>query len=228
MAAGPGDAIVRVDADGPVATVTLNRPDKKNALSIALRDAVSDALDALAEADEIRTVVFTGEGGVFSAGFDLGEFADPSPEHQARLWASSDRFHHAVLQFPLPTIAAIDGPALAGGFDLACLTDIRIASTRARFAHPEQQWAPVVYRPLLHLVGASAANDLAFTGRSIDANEALRLGLVSEVVAPDRLAALARERADQIAAAPRDVLVAMKAKAIEARAIDPTTPTLGL
>ena len=79
---------ISVDHDGPVATLTLCRPDKKNALSIALRDEVSDALDELAVRQETSVVILTGEGDVFCAGFDLGEFGDVSPEHQQHLWAA--------------------------------------------------------------------------------------------------------------------------------------------
>lgn len=208
--------------------VTLNRPEKKNALWIALRDAVSDALDELADDPELKVVILTGAGTVFSAGFDLSEFGDASPEHQAALWASSDRFHHTVLRFPLPTIAAVNGAALAGGFDLACLCDIRLASTEARFAHPEHQWAPIVFRPLLHIVGGGHARDLAMTGRSVDAAEALRIGLVSAVTAPADLAAAAVEWAGRIADASREALLSTKAKSIAAMAIDPATPTLDL
>src|SRR5262245_65499957 len=121
-----------------IATITLARPEKKNALSIALRDEVSDAIDTLGRDDSVKAVVITGAGNVFSAGFDLKEFRDlGDPEHARRLWASSDRFHHTVLTCPVPTIAAVNGPALAGGFDLAILCDLRVAATTASFAHPE-------------------------------------------------------------------------------------------
>ena len=149
-------AVVGDNVDG-VVTVTLNRPEKKNALSIALRDELSDAFDALASDDAVRVVVITGAGSVFSAGFDLGEFADPDPEHQRRLWDSSDRFHHTVLRFPLPVVAAVNGPALAGGFDLAVLCDLRVAADTAYFAHVEHTFGDVVYRPLRDLVGGSVA-----------------------------------------------------------------------
>src|SRR3954452_13737715 len=160
---------ITVAHDGPVATVTLCRRDKKNALSIGLRDELSDALDELAARAETHVVIITGDGDVFCAGFDLGEFADLSPEHQQRLWASSDRFHHTVMRFPLPTVAAVNGPALAGGFDLACLCDIRVAASTARFAHPEQRWTTVLYRILRDLVGGATARDIVLTGRSVDA-----------------------------------------------------------
>jgi enoyl-CoA hydratase/carnithine racemase len=223
-----GDLLVSEVGDG-IATLTLDRPAKRNALSIALRDEVSDALDALADDPELKVVVVTGSGAVFSAGFDLSEFSTDEPGFQERLWASSDRFHHAVLRFPLPTIAAVNGPALAGGFDLAMLCDIRIASDAARFAHPEQAWADVVYSPLARAVGGTVANDLAMTGRSIDAAEALALGVVSQVHELDQFAVAVAATAMQVAQAPRDVLLRTKAKAL-ARAGLPstTTPTLDL
>src|SRR2546423_9005209 len=97
-----------------VAMLTLDRPDKKNALSIDLRDRVSDALDQLAGDEELRCLVITGRGNVFCAGFDLSEFAVTDDGFQARLWASSDRYHMTVARFALPTIAAVNGAAIAG------------------------------------------------------------------------------------------------------------------
>ena len=138
----------------------------------------------LAADDALKVVVITGAGDAFSAGFDLKEFAVADPEFQARLWASSDRYHRTVLQFPLPTVAAVNGVALAGGFDLAVMCDLRVASDRARFAHPEITFGEVVYGPLHDLVGGAVARDLCFTGRDVGAEEALRLGLVSSVVRP--------------------------------------------
>ncbi|MGZ7000107.1 MAG: enoyl-CoA hydratase/isomerase family protein, partial [Acidimicrobiia bacterium] len=148
--------------------------------------------------------------------------------HQARLWESSDRFHHAVLRFPLPTIAAVNGAALAGGFDLACMADLRVATPEARFGHPEYEWAPVLYRLLHDLVGGAVARDLVLTGRSVDAAEALRIGLVAAVVEPDELAAAVRARAEQIAVAPREALVATKAKIVDALGIPADARTLEL
>jgi enoyl-CoA hydratase len=194
-----------------VAVLTLNRPAKKNALSIALRDALSDAIEPLAADQACKVVVLTGAGDFFSAGFDLKEFAGDEA-HVARLWASSDRYHRAILECPLPTIAAINGPALAGGFDTAVLCDMRIASTKAHFAHPEHAWADVVYAPLESLVGGAVARDLVLTGRKIDAEEALRLGVVTRLAAPEALMATAMEVAKTVAKAPRDALMRTKAK----------------
>jgi enoyl-CoA hydratase len=196
-------------ADG-VIVVTLERGDRKNALSIALRDQMSDVLDELAADPTVRVVVITGSGDVFSAGFDLGEFA--APELAEVLWASSDRWHRTLLEFPLPLVAAVNGPALGGGFDLAVMCDLRLAATSARFAHPEHVFSQVVYGPLHDLVGGAVARDLALTGRAVDAEEAQRLGLVSRVVADADLLDAAGGVAAEIALAPREVLMAMVAK----------------
>lgn len=203
---------VQPAATDGVAVVTLERPEKRNALSIAVRDEMSDALDQLAAADSTRVVVITGTGNVFSAGFDLDEFA--APELAEKLWASSDRWHRTVLTFPLPTVAAVNGAALGGGFDLAAMCDLRIAAEAARFAHPEHGFSQVVYSPLHDLVGGARARDLALTGRRIDAAEALTLGIVTQVVPAASLLETAVATAREIAEAPRDVLLAMKAKII--------------
>jgi enoyl-CoA hydratase len=201
-------------SEGGVVWLTLNRPEKKNALSIALRDEVSEALEVLASDEEVKTVVLTGAGDVFCAGFDLSEFNLDGVGDQQRLWESSDRFHMGCLSFPLPLVAAVNGPALAGGFDLAVMCDLRIAADTARFSHPEQAWSDVVYGPLHDLVGGGVARDLCLTGRSVDAHEALALGLVSQVVPGVDLRAVAAKVAGMVARAPRDVLLRMKAKVI--------------
>lgn len=203
--------------DGPrdgVATITLNRPAKKNALSIAMRDEISDALAALALDSGLKCLIVTAAGDAFCAGFDLKEFERVrEPGFGETLWASSDRYHRACLEFPLPMIAAVNGPAVAGGFDLAVMCDLRVASSTARFGHPEITFGDVVYGPLHDLVGGAVARDLCFTGRIVDAQEALALRLVSRVVLPADLMREARESGAQIARAPRDVLVRTKAKA---------------
>jgi enoyl-CoA hydratase/carnithine racemase len=220
LASGPGD-------DG-VAVITLNRPEKKNALSIALREEAVEILGRLAGDQAVKALVVTGSGGCFSAGFDLREFAVTGPRHQERLWQSSDLFHHAVLRFPVPVIAAVDGIAYGGGFDLAVLCDLRIATHRAAFAHPEAAQAPVVYGPLHDLVGGAVARELVLTGRQVDAAEALRLHLVTEVTDPGQLMERSLALARQVSRAPREVLLRNKAKFTARSAISPQTPTLDL
>ncbi len=208
-----------------VAVLTLERDEKRNALSINLRDEMSDALDRLAGDDAVRVVIVTGAGATFSAGFDLDEFT--KPELAEKLWESSDRWHRTVLTFPLPTIAAVNGPALGGGFDLAVMCDLRVASDTARFAHPEHRFSQVVYGPLHDLVGGATARDLALTGRTLDAAAAETLGLVTRVVPGAALAPEAHAIAAEIAAAPRPVLLQMKAKVLRRAAVAPG-PTLDL
>lgn len=221
-------AIIVTGPDDGVVTLTLNRPDKKNALSVALRDEMTDILAGVTADESVRCVILTGAGDTFCAGFDLSEFAIEDAVFQRRLWESSDRFHHALLTFALPLVAAVNGPALAGGFDLAVLCDIRIAAQTARFAHPERSFGDVIYRPLHDLVGGAVARELCLTGRSVGADEALALGLVTGVVAPEALARAAAEVATTIAAFPRALSIRTKAKFIDHLAIDPQTRTLDL
>jgi enoyl-CoA hydratase/carnithine racemase len=220
--------LVTVDrpADG-VAVVTMVRPEKKNALSIALREAIADTLDELAQDDGTRAVVLTGAGEVFSAGFDLNEFQNPDPDFQRELWASSDRFHSTVLRFPLPLVAAVNGPALAGGFDLAVMCDLRVVADDARFAHVEYAWTEVVYRPLRELIGGSRARELTLTGRSVDAAEAHRIGLANDVVPASEVVPRAVRTATAVAAMPREIAIRSKAKIIAASGIG-EGPTLTL
>ena len=151
--------VLHIDQRGAVATLTLDRPERKNALSIELRDAISDALDRLAADESVSCVVVTGRGDVFSAGFDLREFdrAAADEAFSRTLWASSDRYHRTVREFPLPTMAAVNGPAIAGGMDLAVMCDLRIAADTTWFAHPEYTFGDVVYAPLCDLVGGAVA-----------------------------------------------------------------------
>ena len=154
--------------------------ERRNALSIAMRDALTDTLEAWATDDRVRVVVLTAAGSTFCAGFDLKEFAQADLGRTIR--DSSRRYHLAVWRFPKPLIAAINGPALGGGFDLALLCDIRIVTPNAVFGHPEIKFgAPPLFTPLQWIVGAGIARELCLTGRRVDAAEAERIGLVNTV-----------------------------------------------
>jgi enoyl-CoA hydratase/carnithine racemase len=219
--------VSEVDDHG-VVWITLDRPEKKNALSIVLRDEVSTAFDRLGDDPTVRVIVITGSGTVFCAGFDLLEFADSDPSFQGELWRSSDRFHHTILRCPVPVLAAVNGAAIAGGFDLAVLADLRVAADTAHFAHVEHTFASVLYRPLRDLIGGSIARELVLTGRTVDAHEALSIGLVSQVVPADQLPSATAALARTIASAPREVLMQTKAKIIASAAIDRDLPTLDI
>ncbi len=222
--------VLLVEPRGACVVLVLNRPEKRNALSVELRDAISDALDELAADEAVKCVVITGAGSVFSAGFDLSEFprAAEDDKFARELWASSDRYHDTVLRFPLPTVAAVNGPALAGGFDLAILCDLRIAATTARFAHPERTFGDVVYGPLHDVVGGAVARELTIGGREMNAAEALHVHLVNEVVEPAALADATAAIVERVCQAPRDVLMRTKAKALRRAGFDGESPTLGL
>jgi enoyl-CoA hydratase len=158
----------------------------------------------------------TGAGDVFCAGFDLKEFdtAFADEVFAARLWASSDLWHRSWIEFPVPTIAAVNGAALAGGFDVAVMCDLRVVAETASFAHPEIRFGDVVYGPLHDLVGGAVARDLCFTGRRIDGTEAARLGLATQLVPADAVLETSLALAENIAASPRATLVRLKQKAV--------------
>ena len=209
-------------ADG-VALLTLNRPDRRNALSTALREEGCRLLAGLADDDSVRALVVTGAGTVFSAGFDLREFEQAAGDEAfgMRLWASSDEWHRRWVEFPVPTVAAVNGAAIAGGFDVAVMCDLRVVAESASFGHPEISFGDVVYGPLHDLVGGAVARDLCFTGRRIDAAEAERLGLVTVLVPDSQVLDEALGLAAGIASAPREVLVRTKAKAVRRAASGP-------
>jgi len=191
--------------EGGVGLLTLNRPDRKNAISVEMRKAISDLLRGWKDDPGIGVVIFTGAGDTFSAGFDLSEFKKPAL--LAEIFETSARYHRDLWYFPKPTIAAINGPALAGGFDFVKLCDLRICSPKALFGHPEIKFGiPPLITPLRWIVGEGMARDLCLTGRWIDGAEAHRIGLVSEVVPGDRLVERAMEIARVMLEAPAAAL----------------------
>jgi enoyl-CoA hydratase len=199
-----------------VALVTLNRPDKRNALSIALRNEIDQCLAEIEEDDSVSVAVIAGAGPSFCAGFDRNEFYMREPAHLKALMDSTDRFHLRLVNFSKPMVAAVHGPALGGGLDLAVLCDVRIASENATFGHPEIKFgAPTLYGPLAEVIGGGLARDLCLSGRRIDAQEAHRIGLVSSVVPLDRLLDEAMAVANSIAEAPLATLKRVKGMIID-------------
>ncbi len=198
------EEVVLKRIDGHVATLTINRPDKLNALNIETRGRMVQELDELAKNDDVRVVVITGAGDkAFIAGADISEFEGRSPVDQYRVMTDSSVFL-AVDRFPKPTIAAINGFCLGGGCELAMACDIRIASEKAKLGQPEINLGLLPggggTQRLPRLVGMGAALKLLYTGDFIRADEALRIGLVDEVVAAGDVAARAKELAEAIAA----------------------------
>ena len=204
--------LLLLEREPPLATITLNRPDKRNALSHALRLELAAAIGELDTDDEVSVVIMTGAGPVFCAGFDLSEF-QPGKEvfQDPAVWTSGQLMHERLQAFGKPLIAAINGPALAGGFDIAVQCDVRIASDTAVFGHPEIKFgAPTLVTILSQIVGGAIARDLALSGRRIDAAEAHRVGLVAKVVPAGSVREETVAYARIVAEAPLDALKAVK------------------
>jgi enoyl-CoA hydratase len=197
---------ILVERDGPVATVTLNRPSVLNALNLQMLDELSEAFAELGADETVRAVILTGAGAkAFAAGADIGELnALPGAlagEAQARKGQALTR---AIERLRVPVIAAVNGFALGGGCELAMACDLRVAGENAKFGQPEVNLGILPgyggTQRLTRLVGEGTAMYLCLTGEMIDAQEALRVGLVQKVVPLDGLLAEARRLAGLIAA----------------------------
>jgi methylglutaconyl-CoA hydratase len=194
---------IQLAYDSGVATITLNRPDKRNAISFELID---DLLAALKEVEASNTIVLvlTGAGKAFSSGMDLDNLKaliGRSPEENLKDSETMVRLFRSLYEFPKVTIAAVNGAAIAGGTGLALLCDFTLAVPEAKFGYTEVRigFVPAIVSTfLLRQVGEKQARDLLLTGRIIGAEEAARMGLVNEIVAPDKLMSRARELATQL------------------------------
>jgi enoyl-CoA hydratase len=190
---------LQLEQNGRVAIVTINRPDRRNALNAQVRQDVVAILDRLRTDNEIGVVVFTGAGDkAFIAGADIQEFAQRSPLEQRAAMSGRVVFEE-IADFPKPTLAMINGFALGGGCELAQACDIRIAAQSARLGQPEIKLGIIPggggTQRLPRLVGPGQALRLILTGELIDAAEAARIGLIDLVVPDEDL----RERTLQIA-----------------------------
>ena len=186
-----------------VATLTLNRPDKRNALSFQLLDELTGALDEI-EKSAAQVVILTGAGKAFCAGMDLEELETLTGKSHAENVADSRKMAQVfrrLYEFPKPTIAAVNGAAIAGGTGLATMCDFTLAVPEAKFGYTEVRigFVPAIVSSILvWQVGHKIARDLLLTGRIFDAAEAYRLGLVNEVVDPAQLMNRAGELASQL------------------------------
>jgi len=195
---------ILVERHGAVAVVTVNRPDKRNALDAETRREFLEALEQLKVDREVRVVVLTGAGNkAFIAGADITEFATRTPVDQYRA-SRMPSVYQAADEFPKPLIAMINGYCLGGGNELAMACDIRMASDRAKFGQPEVNLGIIPggggTQRLPRLVGLGVAFKLIYSGQIIDAAEAHRIGLVDEVVPHAELAARTLLLAETIAA----------------------------
>lgn len=194
---------IAVEHRGGVAILTLNRPEAHNALSPAMRDELEQQLVAFDRASELRIAVLTGAGPTFCAGADLKSPAVAGVSGPAAHFDRDNRALVRDLDLGKPVIAAINGPALGGGLELALLCDIRIAATTASFGLSEVRIGTMPgsggTQRLARVVGVGNALYYALTAERIGAEEALRIGLVSRLVAPDGLLEAAMQIAERIA-----------------------------
>jgi enoyl-CoA hydratase len=194
----------------PAAHITLNRPEKLNALSTGLVDQLEAALRRAVADDEVKVIVLRGAGRAFSAGYDLGEEVS-SPPANADAWravlARDVEVTMALWRCPKPTIAAVRGWCLAGGCELAMACDLIVAADDARFGEPEIRYGSGPVTLLMpFLIGQKKTNELLFTGDTVDAQEAYRIGLVNRVVPPGQLDAAVEGLIAKIAPTPAAVL----------------------
>ncbi|WP_323000978.1 enoyl-CoA hydratase-related protein [Denitromonas sp.] len=200
--------------DGRVATLTFNRDDVRNALTgTGLIDDIVNVAEWVNGCDDVSVLVMTGAGSAFSAGGNVKDMAERGGDFAGDVAECADRYRRGIQRIPLalhnveiPVIAAVNGPAIGAGFDLANMADLRVASSKAKFGEtflnlgiiPGDGGAWFMQR----LIGYQQAFELTLSGRIVGADEAKTLGIVLDVVEPDQLMARAQEIATRIAAQP--------------------------
>jgi methylglutaconyl-CoA hydratase len=189
--------------DGSIATITLNRPDKRNAISYEVIEELLAVLDEVANSSA-RVLILTGARKAFCSGMDLDNLkalVGRSPEQSVKDSEIMARLFRSIYDFPRPTIAAVNGAAIAGGCGLATLCDFTLAVPEAKFGYTEVRigFVPAIVSTfLLRQVGEKHARDLLLTGRIIGADEAHRIGLINEIVPAEKLIERARDLASQL------------------------------
>jgi methylglutaconyl-CoA hydratase len=199
--------LVACEERGPATVVTINRADKRNALSRALIAALTDAFTAIREEPTGRCVILTGAGPTFCAGMDLAELRESIDREVAgdRVWDDAQKLanlYDLIYTLPVPTIAAVNGSAVAGGAGLVTVCDLALAVTDAKFGYPEVRRglvAAMVMPHLLRHVGERMARYLLLSGELIDAETAVQWGLINEAVVAERLMPRAMEWAHALA-----------------------------
>jgi enoyl-CoA hydratase/carnithine racemase len=205
-----------------VGIITLDRVERRNALSVAMLNELSERLDGWATDDDVAAVVITGGEEVFCAGLDLDLQSGFTPETRAIYSDACLRTYGTLLDYPKPTIAAVGGPALGGGCDVAVFADIRIGSENAVFGFPQIKFGLTPYfSPLWKIVGLSQAKLLTFSGDRIDAAEALRIGLIDRIAPTGQVVTAATALAGSIAATSTQSAVNNKEIARRSPAMDP-------
>ncbi|WP_205697387.1 enoyl-CoA hydratase/isomerase family protein [Conexibacter sp. SYSU D00693] len=205
-----------------VGTITFDRPDRRNALSPELFEQLTDCLAAWREDDEVTAIVVTGGDDCFSAGLDLQLQSGFTEETRFRYGDLCLAAYGQLLDHPKPTIAAVAGPTLGGGLDIAVFCDVRIGARGAVLGFPQVRFGLTPYfSPLWKLVGLSQAKLLTMTGQRIDAEEALRIGLLDRLVDEGQAVAAATEVARQIAETTLKTAVFNKELMLRSPTMDP-------
>jgi len=203
--------LLTVETRDQIALVTLQRPEKRNALSIELRRQIAAVFGALSEDDEVGCVVLTGAGSAFCSGMDTTQFGGDRANRERPVETSALAFD-AVGNCRRPVVAAVNGPAVAGGFALCLLCDLRVASATAQFGYPElPKGIPPSYAAARAVLPATVAQELCLTGRIVKAPEAHRLGIVREVVpAGEDVVERGIALANKVGALPREAVLETK------------------
>jgi enoyl-CoA hydratase/carnithine racemase len=192
---------IMVGADGPIARITMNRPDKRNALSLAHMQELTECFKALGETREVQVVVLAGNGPAFCAGHDLSEMIGRDPETYRHIFDVCCELMETVQSIPQPVIAQVHATATAAGCQLVATCDLVVASEEARFATPGVRIGLFCSTPMVALsraVGQKKAMEMLLTGDFISAEEALAVGLVNRTVPAEELEAQTRELAEKI------------------------------
>jgi enoyl-CoA hydratase/carnithine racemase len=206
------EGLLSIERNDEVAVVTLERPEKRNALSIELRQELAEAFEALSGDRGVGCVVLTGAGPAFCSGMDTGQFGGDL-EHRRQLVETSTLAFETVGNCRRPIVAAVNGPAIAGGFALSLLCDLRIASPSAVFGYPElPRGIPPSYAAARAVLPATIAQELCLTGRLVKADEAQKLGIVREVASD--VVARGLELAQRVAQLPRKAVLETKRRTL--------------
>lgn len=206
---------ITLEIKDAVGIVKMNRPDAMNALNSETLQELDQAIRHLGESDQVKVVVITGEGKAFVAGADIAEMKDMSKDQAHAFSGNGQKVFDLIAKTPKPVIAAVNGFALGGGCELAMACDIRLASEKAKLGQPEVNLGVIPgfagTQRLSRLVGAAKAKELIFTADMVDAQTALSIGLVNQVVAADQLMDVCMEMAKKIASkGPKAVRLAKK------------------
>ncbi|HJQ70649.1 MAG TPA: enoyl-CoA hydratase/isomerase family protein [Blastocatellia bacterium] len=211
MTVSQAEPMLLKERDGAILKLTLNRPEKSNSLHPEMVGQLGEALKE-AEADaELSVVILTGAGRSFSAGLDLSLMVSWTADEKLAYLGTVTPLFMSLWRLPQPVIGAINGPAIAGGFDLAAFCDIRLAAREALFGQAEINIGLTqIIHPLYKSIGLARAKELAMTGTNITAEEAYRIGLVNHVYAREELDERATELARLLASKPRQALFETK------------------